>query len=173
MTLLIWDIAPVVAAFLVHLAVWRLRVPRRQARAVVLVFLAMYLATVGAALVCTLAAGPRGWLPSTPFEYLHVTLFYAVMTAGYVITYSAVEVDSPTLVMAVMLMDAGAAGLSKRELLETLTDEVLVVRRIEDLVTDRMASLEDGRYRLTRKGALLARLFDRTRGVLGVSELGG
>jgi hypothetical protein len=162
------------ASFLAHLVLWKARLPRRPTRALLRVFgagLAAGLLSLAAA--PSLYAGAGIPVPATPVGRLHAALLFVSLTLAYVTTYSAVEVDSPSLVMTKMIAGAGPAGLSRGEFDAALTDEVLVAPRVRDLVRDRLAALEGGRYRATRKGLRVAALFRFYRRVLGVSEPGG
>ena len=73
------------------------------------------------------------------------------------ITYSAVEADSPSLVIVLTLEKAGTRGLTEDELLALASDKVLIDPRLADLLTDKMAVLENNRYSLTGKGRFMAR----------------
>lgn len=157
--------------FLLHWGLWRIHLPRRQTRAIVLLTLA-----TDAASLLFLAwqqgtlAGAEGAPP--PLVYLHMALFMFALLCSYVITYSALEADSPTLVMVKMLYDARPEGLEKQRFLGMLNDDVLVLPRVRDLERDHMAKVVDGRYVLTQKGRLMARGFNLFARVLGIG-LGG
>ena len=80
-------------AFLVHVVLWRVAVPKRQTRALLLIFVLIPTAAA-AALV-------SGQLPifaglSTP-QALRLMLFYVSCSLAYICTYSAVDMPSPTL----------------------------------------------------------------------------
>jgi hypothetical protein len=150
---------------------WRIRLPRRQTRAIVFSALAVD--------ACSLLAlaWTRGSLAGTPGSppltaYLHIALFMFAMLCAYVITYSALEADSPTLVMVRMLHEARPNGLETAAFLARLGDEVLVLPRVRDLFRDRMAEEVDGRIVLTAKGRLMAGYFNLYARVLGIG-LGG
>ena len=173
MTVLLWSLAAWGSAFAVHLLIWRIRLPRRQTRALLAVFLGW-----GAAVVATLAAwsaawpGARHWLPVSLPELAHVALFHLAATLAYMITYSALEADSPTLVMITAIKTAGPGGMDAREFHRTMTDDLLVRPRLRDLLRDRLAVVESGRYRITPKGRRLARLLAFHRRLLG-AQMGG
>ena len=82
------------------------------------------------------------------------------------ITYSAMEADSPSLVILNHIADAGSEGVAKDVFFDSLNDDILVKPRIKDLLRDKMAYLEEGRYRLTPKGIRFARIFILFRGLL-------
>jgi hypothetical protein len=156
---------------LLHWGLWRIHLPHRQTRAIVL----LTLVTDGVSLLFLAwcqgtLSGATGAPP--PLVYLHIALFMFALLCAYIITYSALEADSPTLIMVKMLHDARPEGLEKERFLGMLNDEMLVLPRVRDLERDRMAEVVDGRYVLTPKGRLMARGFNLYARVLGIG-LGG
>lgn len=98
---------------------------------------------------------------------------HAAFTCAWVITYSAFEAESPTLVMADRLLRAGHDGVRKEDLAASMSDEVLLVPRVEDLVRDQMATVdEQGRYHLTPKGRLMLTIIYGYKKLLGASSGG-
>lgn len=173
MRVLGWGIGLFAAAFLVQLALWRVRIPVRQVKALLAIFAGALLAALAAGGYAAAAAPAwRSLLPRGGAEWVHLALFHLAATLAYMITYSAVEVDSPSLHMVLAIRAGGAAGLPEADLLALRSDERLVAPRVRDLVTDRMAVLAGGRYRLTPKGALLARTFVLYRAILGAGKGG-
>ena len=82
------------ALFAVHLVWWCVALPRRQ-RAVLLVLFfggGLVLAPLVAWLVGGLGFAPLSWV-----EWLNVALAVVAFALAYVVTYSALEADSPTL----------------------------------------------------------------------------
>jgi hypothetical protein len=168
-----WGLGLFAAAFLVQLAAWRVRVPVRQVKVLLVIFAGALVAAAAAGGLAAAAASPwQRFFPRGGAQWLQLAIFHAAATLAYMITYSAVEVDSPSLHMVLAIRAGGAAGLPEAELLALRRDDRLVAPRVRDLVTDRMAVLEGERYRLTPKGALLARTFALYRRVLGAG-LGG
>jgi hypothetical protein len=144
------------ATFLTHLVLWRIRVPRRAFRALLLLFLgalpAAYLLT---AVLPALAAVT----PSSPWQWLHVALFHVPVSLGYIVTYSALEEDSPTLIILVFLEDAGAAGRSREDLYGLIGNDFVIGSRLEALLTSGLLTSVEGKYQLAAKGRSWARLF--------------
>ena len=142
----------------VQWVVWRVRLPHRQTRAILLIFGALSL----------LAAV---FLQSS-VEIAYFTLLQAMLIAGYVITYSAVEVDSPSLVMIEMLADAPSKQLHFDEWAKVLSDDVLVHPRIADLVRDGHVSQSGDLLTLTPKGRSFISIFLKARAILGMPKGG-
>lgn len=159
MSVLLWSVIIVCVAFAIHLAWWRIALPVRQTKWLLIIFFGT-MAAVEALLYALHTFGisvfhaPHG-LP----EYLHITLFVIAVTLAYMITYSAIEADSPSLVMVMSIARTGSQGLEKEAFYGMMTDDLLIKPRIRDLLTDQMAVLDRDTYRLTPKGVLFARIF--------------
>lgn len=160
-------------AFLLHLARWRLAPPAATARALLHTFIFGILG--GLLLVLALAwvlPGLAAWLPSHPFGVLQSLLLALAFAAGYVMTYPAIEVESPTLVMIQAIARRGARGLARSTLFEQLNDDVLVAPRVRDLVTEGLAVESQGRLHLSERGRRLVSAFALWRRVLGAEDGG-
>ncbi len=167
MGVLIFGLGIVAAGFLAQLAVWRVRVPRRQTRAIVLLFLL----ALAAGLWLARAVG-SGLGVDTAAGMAHVALFVAAFLAAWIISYSALEAQSPTLVMMERIVRAGDQGVAREEFFRDMDDALLVIPRLEDLVRDRLAAREGDVYTLTAKGRAMAGLMAAWRRVLGAGQGG-
>lgn len=151
------------AAFFLHLLIWKISMPKRQRK----MLLEIFLGTLIVSFVIL-----RGIVQLTILEYVHIALFFIALTTAYIITYSAIEVDSPSLVMVMHIAQAGPAGLDKEKFGQLMNDDVLIKPRLEDLLTDKMIYLDSGRYKLTKTGFLFVRPFILYRKLLRL-EKGG
>src|SRR3990172_1725927 len=150
MKVLFWGSAVFALSFVLHFALWRVRLPKRQTRALLIIFFGS---------LAAFFAFFRGYASLGLYECVSVGLFVVSLTLAYIITYSAMEVDSPSLVMVNAIAGAGAEGLPKARFDEMMTDDVLVIPRIKDLLRDGHVYLDEGRYRLTPKGGSFIRIF--------------
>ena len=75
--------------------------------------------------------------------------------------------------MILAIQNAGENGLTKEEFERSNTDNILTLPRINDLVHDKIAYLQGGKYQLTSKGFLLARIFNSYRKLLNLTAQGG
>ncbi len=160
-------------AFLLHLIRWRIAPPSATARALLLTRVFGILG--GLVLVLLMAwilPGLARLLPLDPFGILQAILLSLALAAGYVMTYPAIEVESPTLVMIQAIARRGDEGLARATLFEQLNDEVLVAPRVRDLLSEGLAVERDGRLHLSARGHRLVNLFFIWRRVLGAREGG-
>jgi hypothetical protein len=112
------------------------------------------------------------FLPEGALNIAHAVLLALALAAAYVMTYPAIEVESPTLVIIQAISRRGPEGLARAELFEQLNGSVLVAPRIEDLLGERLAVRDGDRIRSTDRGRLLARVFIVWRALLGAPKGG-
>lgn len=159
------------ALFMVHLAWWRIRLPRRQRP----VLLALFIVG-GAVLSPAIAwlARACGLEPLDWIQWLNVALGVVAFALAYVVTYSALEADSPTLSLLRFIDDQGPAGASYEDLVAFIERRPFVNARLGALIEENMLIEEAGRYRLAEHPYTLFRLvlFHREV-VLGVGGHGG
>lgn len=147
-------------ALCMHLLIWRLRIPKRQRKVLLRIFLAtFFISILGISIFQTWNLVPRFLRIYYFSEVIQVFIFVIAFAFSYIITYSAVEADSPSLAIIKTIAKSGSEGLDKGKLFAILNDDILVKPRLADLLTDGLVSLDNGRYTLTPKGRLSARVF--------------
>jgi hypothetical protein len=161
-------------AFLIvaQLVVWRVRRAGHYTALSVLSLLALMLSVATFQALQTVTAGALRFLPQSAWDYWNFMMLYVALTLAYMITYSAVQADSPSMSILLLIEQAGARGVTATELMSTLNDQVLVVPRLNDLLVGRLALAESGRYTVTPSGSFLARIYIAYRALLKM-EKGG
>lgn len=156
MIILLATIANLLAAFFFHLLWWRVALPAHQLRMLLLIFGLFFgcgtLAVLWRPQLFSLGeAGPLvGWL--------YFAVFYWAAAFCYMITYSAMEGDSPTLSLTRHLHRKGSEGILHDEMEEFFRQRPFVGARIKALVTDEIFIEETGGYRLAPGKYLFFRL---------------
>lgn len=164
MIVLILTVATLLAAFLFHLLWWRVRVPVQQLKALLLIFGAFFAAAsllvllpwASSSLIVhpsSLASASGAWL-----GWLYFALFYWAAAFCYVITYSAMEGDSPTLSLTREFARRGAAGMSRDDIEKFFAQRPFIGARIAALVKDGVLVPEPAGYRLAPGNYLFFRL---------------
>lgn len=170
---LILSVTLLITAFMLHLAIWQVYLPKRQTRAILVIFFGLLLVAV--VMLPTIARQLPSLglpLPVPLHSYLQIIIFMTACTLAYMITYTTIEVDSPSLVMAMTIHNAGTAGIPEEEFVRMMNDELLIVPRIRDMLRDGLATRQGDRYFLTPKGRRMAKLFILHRRLLGAG-MGG
>jgi hypothetical protein len=152
----------------VHLVWWRLRVPRQQSAALVGLFLAM--AAVGFSMIGAGALVGSG-LP-LPRLLLAIMLFGSFGVV-YLILFTALEADSPTLTLLGLIAARGSQGIHRDELIRAMERHSYVQARIDQMVADGMAVETATGLRLAAQGLWLSSLVLFYRRLLGRKHVGG
>ena len=89
---------------------------------------------------------------------------------AYTITYSAIEVDSPSLVMLLEVAKRGEAGMATEEFHTHFSDKLLVDPRVADMLRDGLAVARGEQIVITAKGRAFVRIFIGFRAILGAGK---
>ncbi|MFM8719210.1 MAG: hypothetical protein ACKOFH_06720 [Chthoniobacterales bacterium] len=135
------------AAWIIHLAIWRWRLPQAQLKALLVIFAVVWVPT--ALLVLAGFVGVDSYKDSGLVGFLYFCLIYWSAALCYVITYSAMEGDSPTLSLTRHLHRRGDEGVSHEEIEEFFRQRPFVGARVKALITDNIFIEEQGGYRLS------------------------
>lgn len=172
--------ASIVGAFLAfslliatQAVVWRLR--RSAGHYTVLSALSLLVLIVsllGFGFLPSTSSGPVRFLPLTGLEYWNFMMLYTALALSYMVTYSAIQADSPTMAILLHIEQTGSRGCSLEELPADLDNAILVVPRLDDLVIGKLVRLDRDRYTVTRRGSLLAKIYVSYRMLLKM-EKGG
>ena len=129
-------------AWLLHLALWRVRLPKAQLKTLLIIFCLVWVPVVVALRLNEAELSGVLWI-------LYFSLLYWSAALCYVITYSAMEGDSPTLSLTRHLHRRGDEGVSHEEIEEFFRQRPFVGARVKALITDNIFIEEQGGYRLS------------------------
>jgi len=160
-------------SIVLQIIVLRIRIPRRQMTFLFNVFSIVLILGVSANLILLLlGVAPTDGLLSVR-EALHAVLFFVSMFLAYLLAYSAVEADSPSLLITMTIYRAGSEGVEEGQLMKSLDMDRFFESRVTRLIEDRMIEKSDGRYRVAPKGRLAMNIVVGYRRLMGGStELG-
>ncbi|HWM84128.1 MAG TPA: hypothetical protein VNQ56_18870 [Pseudolabrys sp.] len=167
MTVLLSALALFAIAFAAHLVWWRLCLPRRQ---LLILFGIIVVGACGGALL--LVFDPLSLGLSVPLALLSV-LLYGSFGVVYLILFSALEADSPTLTILNLIASRGQAGIHQDELVREMEKHSYVQVRIDQMVRDGMALESAGRIRLASGGLWFSHFILFYRRLLSREYVGG
>ena len=160
MIILFWSLIIFFSALCVHFLMWKICLPRTNHTKVLLAIffgvlvLGLWILKAHPAF-CLMGILP----PQALADYAALILLYVSLVLAYITSYSAVEVDSPSLMMIYDIAQAGPKGLKKEEFFARFSDDLLVIPRLDDLVRDGMVVLRQDKYYLTPRGIFWADIF--------------
>jgi hypothetical protein len=156
------------AAFLLHLAWWRIALPRRQTAMLLAVFFGILFAWLAASHLM-----PGRWFTAADrWQAIHVAIVHTACALAYIVAYSALEHRSPSMTLLVAVADSGAAGCTEEELRGLLVGSSPVEVRLDAMVHEGMVVREGDGYRLAAKGWAWASVLAVWRRILGMTRGG-
>jgi len=170
MKTLIWGFGIFALAFLIHLIIWRIKIPKAQTKTLIRIYFGTLVIVFFSFLTEQII--DKNVLPISFLELFHIFLLYTSLVLAYLTTYSALEVDSPSLIMVTSVANAGLNGLTKSDFNKLMTDDVLIKPRIRDLTRDNLAYVCNGKYRLTKAGFYFIQIFITYRKLLNAPKGG-
>lgn len=150
-------------SLLAHIIIWRVRCPDRQIRALLIIFAVVFGLWLAAGLMFSVAI----------VDVLHVALFYASLGLCYVITYTAIEADSPTLGLIHFLAEAKTRGRSMDEIRRFMALRPFVRARLAALARSGLIREEGSRYVAVGQPPLSFRVILGFRRLYGPISKGG
>lgn len=173
MKVFLYGFALFILSIIIQLVVSRIRLPKRQMTFLFKIFLVVLLVGLFCNYLLELSCLIAAYQAMSISEVLHVVLFYISMFLAYLLAYSAVEADSPSLLITMTIYRAGPDGIDEEQLMRTLDMDRFFESRVTRLVDDKMIEESNGRYRVAPKGRLAMNIIVGYRRLMGgSSELG-
>jgi len=174
MSVLFYGFLLFASALLIHVIIWKIHLPTHQKTILLLLFggtlaVGMILFAANGKLINFFGIS----VPRALSEFLQLFIFFSSLSLAYMVTYSALEADSPSLVMVMAIAMSKKEGLDEKTFNIKINDEVLLAPRLKDLVSEKLAYIEKGKYKLTAKGKTFARIFFLYRRLLKRPHKGG
>jgi hypothetical protein len=163
MKIFVTSVALLLLSFGIHLIIWRFRLPQHHIKSLLIIF----------GVVFSLWAFGAAIYSFGLFEIFHVALFYSSMALSYVITYSAVEADSPTLSLIRFLAEAKDNGRSVSEVSQFMARRPFARARLAALVLSGLIREESARFIAVGRQPLSFRVVLGFRKLYGPISRGG
>ena len=152
-----------------HLIIWKIRLPEKQLVSLLKVFFSIFILWLGLSIIFLFDVINFKFTLSLS-EMIHITLLYISLSLSYVVAYSTIEADSPSLRVNMILFEKGEKGIDRQELIKTLNMDQFFASRVGRLVEDKMIKKIDDGYALDTKGMVLMNIVLCYRKILKISE---
>lgn len=156
MWLLMVSVVAFALTLVLHVVIWRAKLPRAQTAALLKLFGGCYLAVMA---VFLLSPASSRW--SMDLESaLYFSVFYLPSALTYISFYSLIEHDSPSIQIVMALDRSGERGLTREELIALFGGDSLVDQRLDAAASNGLLKREINGWTLTAKGSFFGRIFD-------------
>jgi hypothetical protein len=162
MTTLLTTVYLLSITWVLHIALWRVRLPKNQTRALLVIFAVVF----G---VWLLMFAPSLRLISV----LRVMTLSIPLFLCYVITYSAIEGDSPTLSLMKMLADEKQTGVPKDAVFRFFLSRPFIQSRLDTLVRSGLIKVDGKRLVIAEKPSIAFKFVLGFRKLFGPISKGG
>jgi len=170
MKVLFWGLTLLIISLILHVIIWKNKLPRNQKSALIKLFFFVLFSWV------VIIVGQEPLLGSSVFmfiptgiaEYLHVVLLFISMAFAYISFYTAIEADSPSLKTIIEIQKAGLNGLAKDDLFKSFNGDLFLKSRLRHLVQDKMIIYYSNRYTISSKGLFLLQIVNFWRKILRI-----
>jgi hypothetical protein len=150
-------------ALAAHVIFWKVRLPKHHTPTLLGIFFLVLLPGFPLAMIQGLSL----------LDTLHALLFYVSLSLCYVITYSAIEGDSPTLSLMRFVAEQPTQGRTLHEIESFFAERPFIRARILALLHSSLVREENGRYLIQGSPSLPFRLILGFRRIYGEIPKGG
>ncbi|PKL35247.1 MAG: hypothetical protein CVV44_23005 [Spirochaetae bacterium HGW-Spirochaetae-1] len=156
MNVLLFGIILFVIPFGVQIVLWRRNIVSKTPKIIIAIFIfGFFLLGIINVLLTGYHLIYAGINLKYIYRLLHSYLIASSMFIAYLLTYTAIESDSPSGLILKKVEKYGMNGLPNNELKGILTNNNTVLERLEGLIRDKNVTKQNGRYVMTRNGRLL------------------
>ena len=148
-----WGTAGFLAAFLLHVIIWRRRKPPREMMWLVIIFILL----PGLAYLSIWLGG--GAAPARGWAFLLAFIWLAALSSAYIMTYPPIQAGCPSLKIVLEIHRNRPGGLTLEEINGLFPRQAMFSDRFDDLVEDGLVSWEYDTWGITGTGRLVARCF--------------
>lgn len=174
MSILVFSLLLTAVAFIIHFIIWKIRLPVHQKSILIFIFSITLIAGSSVLFyfrqhISLLGIRP----PQELYEYFQIFVFFISVSLAYMVTYSALEADSPSLVMIMTIANSGKEGLSQKNFEEKINNDTLIIPRLNDALSEKLVYLNGDKYNLTLKGRIFSAIFMFYREIIKRERKGG
>ena len=161
-----------IVAFICHFVLWKFRIPKRQIRALLVIYFGFFLFCLPwISVFSSFIPFLKDYGPFSFLEYCRICLLFVSITFVYIELYSTLETDSPSLLMISHIAEGHEGGVPREDLehaMAFLVSGHLIRDRLSYIVRDKMGYVEQGKYRLSKKGRCLVKALILYKKLLGL-----
>lgn len=158
MEILFFCVSLIVISVLLHLISLKVRV-LFSANLVVGIFFIFLTVLVISLILSYFLSKKYNFFPQGIWQNLHVIIFYVPMMLSYIITCVTLKDDSPTMTIVRFVEQADKEGRSLKQIRQIISDEALILPRIDTMVKNEWVEHRDNKYYITVKGKAYNRIF--------------
>jgi len=171
-TLLVASFSLFLSFLFIHILLWRIRRPIKDAGALFIIFIGIPTSLAILYILFSIFGSiPAPWF--SLMELFSIWIMVVALGCAYIQFYPAAQAVSPSLEMILLVAQNRPNATSHSKIQELFTQQKLVMNRVQDLLNSGLAIRKEDKLVLTPSGRNLTRFFLFYRRLLGLDYNGG
>jgi hypothetical protein len=142
-----------ISGTLVHVILWRIKLPSAQTMALLKIYVGTYLIWLG-----LWGSGQKWFWIHSLADLIQCTLLYGAILLAYIVTYSAVEAESPTLTIMMIVHEGPATGTRLDQIYAYVDGHPFLRARLDALLSSGALVIENDVIKVGRPPSVPLRL---------------
>ncbi|MBI5638830.1 MAG: hypothetical protein HZA17_00235 [Nitrospirae bacterium] len=164
--IIIYGFLSFLGCMLIHVVVWRIKIPRHDALLLFFIFLIF-------PSIFFLLLGVVKSVPVSGTDAAYGFLLHVALSVVYISSYPAAQAISPSLDIMLVIGSSQDRRMTEEDIISRYDDGVLVAARVDDLRHSSLVLQKGGTFELTSVGKTVAGFFVLYRKLLGLHPGGG
>ncbi len=132
-----------------NIIIWNIKIPKNHSLSILFIFLIIYIVFLFTNFFnISFLIFHRLSL----VELIHITIFYFMFLFTYLVAYTSVDKDSPTMMIVMQVFNSGRSGLNNNELKKSISNDKFIKTRIDSLLESNLIFYKENKYMITKKG---------------------
>ena len=149
----------------IHIFWWRFRLPSSQTLTLLKIYSTTFLTWIA-----LWAMGQKFFWITSRSDLIQCALLYGSVILAYIVTYSAIEAESPTLTIMMIVHEGPASGTQIEQIYSYVERHPFLHARLEGLIISGAVVIENDQIKLGRLPSLPIRLVMEYRTLFGHRE---
>ena len=132
-----------------QITIWRVRIPKNQSFTILTIF---FISFVIFFIPIYELFGKIILKEKFYAEFIQAFLFHFCFLFCYLITFTAIEKDSPSIILMIKIFRCGKKGLELSRIFKIITNYKFIKMRIDDLLISKFILYNNKKYSITTKG---------------------
>jgi hypothetical protein len=144
MLILLLVILTIALAMIIQIIIWRIKKPKNEYLAILIIFNIIFFITIFLTIYLD-------W-ELLIFDWLHIIIIYYSLVFAYLIAYTSIEGDSPSIIIAIEVYNSKKKGVTVEDLEKKITNKRFINPRIRALLDNNIVFEDNKKIFMSKKG---------------------
>ena len=136
----------IIISLFIQTITWRVFKPKNEYFLIFIIFNTVFLSSLIFIKILSINLPIHDWI--------HIVIIFYFFMFAYIIAYTSIEGDSPSIIIAIEIFKSNKKGLTSEDLENKITDERFLNPRIETILNNKIAYIKNKKIFISKKGHL-------------------